>query len=94
MWTKIIVILVVIHCLAALPAPEQDDAGSWSADEACKGLTTTTHIENQNDSTCKTFILCYVTNSSTQAVTINCKSGMYFDSTLKICSTNKPENCT
>ncbi|XP_043067217.1 uncharacterized protein [Drosophila bipectinata] len=93
MWSRIVVTLVLIHCLAALPAPEQDTTGSWSADEACQAQTKSSFLENQNDPTCKTFIYCYITNSSNQALVKSCKSGMYFDTTLKVCSINKPQNC-
>ncbi|XP_017000839.2 uncharacterized protein [Drosophila takahashii] len=93
MWTSLILSMLLLHCLVALPAPELKVLDSWSADTACQEVDKSVMIENQNDSTCTTFVYCYLTNDSTRALIKSCKSGQYFDSNLKVCSINKPEGC-
>ncbi|XP_016965922.1 uncharacterized protein LOC108035053 [Drosophila biarmipes] len=95
MWTSLILSVILLHSLAAAPAPGQKALGtdSWSADTACQELNKSAIIENQNDATCVTFVYCYIANGSTIALVKSCKSGQYFDSELRICSINKPEGC-
>ncbi|XP_036670522.3 uncharacterized protein [Drosophila suzukii] len=93
MWTSLILSMLLLHCLVALPAPEPKDLDSWSADTACQEVDKSVMIENQNDFTCVTYVYCYIVNDSTRALVKSCKSGQYFDSKLKVCSSTKPEGC-
>ncbi|EDV50734.1 uncharacterized protein LOC6545409 [Drosophila erecta] len=94
MWTSVIISLLLVHCLLAGPAPalRDSDAGSWSADEACQEAVKSVMIANQNDSTCATYVYCYV-NDSTWALIKSCHSGLFFDADLKFCSIRKPAGC-
>ncbi|XP_017057685.1 uncharacterized protein LOC108098980 [Drosophila ficusphila] len=95
MWTSLILSLLLVHCLVALPAPESNDLNteSWNADEACQEVDKSVMIANQNDSTCTSFVYCYITNGSPRALVKSCKSGQYFDAVNKFCTINKPEGC-
>ncbi|XP_043647407.1 uncharacterized protein LOC122616142 isoform X2 [Drosophila teissieri] len=95
MWTSLITSLLLVHCLLAVPAPAPKDldAGSWSADEACREAGKSGMIANQNDSTCATYVYCYVVNDSTMALIKSCKSGQFFDADRKFCSITKTAEC-
>ncbi|XP_017070803.1 uncharacterized protein LOC108107708 [Drosophila eugracilis] len=95
MWTSLILSLLLVNCLVALPAPGLRDleTEAWSAEKACQDVDRTVIIANQNDSTCATFVYCYISNSSTYALIKSCKSGQYFDADLYLCTINKPVGC-
>ncbi|KAH8322735.1 hypothetical protein KR059_004560 [Drosophila kikkawai] len=79
---------MLIYCLAAR------SANAWSANEACAEETTSVMINNQNDSTCVSFVLCYVAKDGLlRGVVKNCRSGQYFNASLGYCSLAKPDDC-
>lgn len=96
MWLRIMFLLLLAHCLTALPAPEFDDHNSktWSAEEACSEVTTTTIMGNQADPTCRTYVYCYVVNGSALSLIKSCKANQYFDPNLKMCRSEVPAECS
>ncbi|KAH8264987.1 hypothetical protein KR038_011415 [Drosophila bunnanda] len=81
---------MLVHVLAASPAPSD----AWSAEKACADETQTVMIRNQNDSTCVSFVLCYVAKDGlSRPVVKNCRSGQYFNESLGYCSVTKPDEC-
>ncbi|XP_016973321.1 uncharacterized protein LOC108040377 [Drosophila rhopaloa] len=95
MWTTLILSVLLVHCLVALPAPNLNDRSteSWSANKACQEVDSSVMIENKNDSTCATYIYCYIADGSTRALIKSCKTNQYFNAELKFCSVNKSEGC-
>ncbi|XP_044250549.2 uncharacterized protein [Drosophila takahashii] len=78
-------------------SPESDDqsSDSWSLETACQNLTKTTIMKNQNDPTCASYVYCYFgSNGPPVPLVKTCKSNTYFDDTIKICTTIKPDSCT
>ncbi|KAH8366809.1 hypothetical protein KR200_011782 [Drosophila serrata] len=84
---------MLVHCLAASPTPARS-TDAWSADKACANENPTVMIENQNDSTCASYVLCYVAKDGlSRPLVKNCRSGQYFNASLGYCSVTKPDGC-
>ncbi|EDW93224.2 uncharacterized protein LOC6532770 [Drosophila yakuba] len=66
---------------------------STESSEICEGITKSSIMKNEDDPTCKSYIYCYVSNGSVFSLTKTCKTGEYFDATLYLCSSTKPDYC-
>ncbi|XP_016973320.1 uncharacterized protein LOC108040375 [Drosophila rhopaloa] len=92
MWLKLFFSLWLVQCILAVPAPETDK--TWIVEKACSDVTTNTLLKNHDDPTCRSYIYCYVANESATPLIKNCKADEYFDSTLKLCSSKVPNECS
>ncbi|KAH8379238.1 hypothetical protein KR009_003828 [Drosophila setifemur] len=69
-------------------------AKPWSAAETCLSVTQSTLFANEDDPTCISYLYCYVSKGSAQALIKNCRTDNYFDVDTKLCSATKPSYCT
>ncbi|XP_017127753.1 cell wall protein DAN4 [Drosophila elegans] len=67
--------------------------GPWNADEICQLATKSTSYENLDDPTCTTFIRCTVSDGSHSTKVASCPANQYFSTSLRVCTSTKPDGC-
>ncbi|XP_043067216.2 salivary glue protein Sgs-3 isoform X1 [Drosophila bipectinata] len=68
-------------------------AAPWSADDQCQQQSKTTFVENKDDPTCTTYIVCLVEDGTYSTNVVSCKADTYFNSNLKACTSTLPDGC-
>ncbi|XP_017058023.1 cell wall protein DAN4 [Drosophila ficusphila] len=69
-------------------------AAPWNPNDLCDQATKNTFFENEDDPTCTTFITCTVSANGTHSTKVtSCKTNQYYDPSLKVCTSTKPDGC-